>query len=222
MAIFETLEVSGWLAAIEGMRAPFKSYSNMESYMIYSDKDLGKGTFVFGDNDYQLAKRLVLAGPEHCKWRRQIQVWVKITAPRYFFQEFDTYKIGTTANSNSTMHTLLREQLTRETVSLPWDENPNLDNVVEAFFDLYNAYIMPLYQKAETKEEKEKILLYLKGLLPEGYISSRYVNLNYEVLANMYRQRKNHRLAHWHTDFVNWIETLPFHEFITGEGFVDN
>lgn len=210
MAKFKTLEIAGFMSAISGMRNPLKSYHKADSYI---DE---KGQFILGNNDYDLAKRLWKAGTEHRKYLRQIQVWVEIEAARAFFQEWDTYKIGTTANSESTMHKILKEDFNEEDFEWPRFENSDWD--IQAAFRDYLNVLKTVRDRANelTGADKERMQQMLKGMLPESFIQKRTVNLNYETLATMYRQRKNHRLPQWNTDFVSWVKTLPYSEFITG------
>ena len=204
---FETLEVAGWISAIEGMRAPLKSYDKSDSIDAYYDK------FILGEKDYKLAKTLCQSGPEHRKWMRQIQVWAKISMPLYWWSEFDTYKIGTSANSESTMHTLMKRPLTLDDFDTEYMSQEGIDQLENVINGL-NTWI-DIYPRFDDNEEKEKLFINMKSLLPTSFIQTRYVNLNYEVLHNMYHQRKNHRLPQWSTDFVSWVETLPYSEFIT-------
>lgn len=206
MAEFKTLEVAGWLPALKGMRNPLKSYSRNDSY-IASDNYV-----VIGKNDYDLAKRLILAGPEHRKFLRQIVVWVDITLPRFIWSEFDTYKIGTATNSESTMHTLLKEPITKDMFEINFDLE---DDDIEQDFEQYLNLLENIRNVANDSDNKNDYHLLLKSLLPESFKQTRTVCLNYEVLSNMYHQRKNHRLPQWNKDFVSWIYTLPYSEFIT-------
>lgn len=243
---FQTLDISGWEAAIYGMRAPLKSYSKFDSETLCKIKnDSVFQGFSFGDKDYQLASKLVKAGPEHRKWMRQIQVWVKISMPLYWWSEFDTYKIGTSANSESTMHTLAKRNLVWEDFDTEYmDEigkevqvaalrrinqalvryNITVDEIKKLKEELANPFssdtdnfdIDEIESKIAILEiEKQKEFISLKSLVTTSFIQTRYVNLNYEVLHNMYHQRKNHRLPQWSKDFVSWVETLPYSEFIT-------
>ena len=207
---FKTLKVDGFLPALLGMRLPLKSWSKADSHYINEE-------FVIGDNDYKLAKRLILAGPEHRKFLRQIQVWVEVEQPRFFFQEWDTYKIATVSNSESTMHKIFSEEF--EFSDFDWPPFENCDKETELAFENYIKALRALVNvaKYETGENKRRYLQILKGMLPESFIQKRIVSLNYETLLNMYHQRKNHALPHWNTDFVSWIKTLPYSEFITCE-----
>lgn len=245
---FETLEVSGWLPALEGMRAPLKSYDKNDSKNHFISfgvaGDVGFETVV-GPNDYDLAKRLCKAGPEHRKWMRQIQVWVKVSLPLYVWSEFDTYKIGTSTNSESTMHTLMKRPLNFDDFDTQYMDDYGHDALVSSIMrlnQLQRMYQECLDEKKELenqksthpdwdqtdelayrekmeylKEDMRYIFIDMKSLLPASFIQTRYVNLNYETLHNMYHQRKNHRLSQWSKDFVSWIKTLPNSEFITEE-----
>lgn len=212
MAQFQTIEVAGFNPAIMGMRHPLKSYDKADSKY---DND---GNLNIGKNDYDLAKRLCQAGsPEHAKFLRQICVWVNITAPRYWWSEFDTYKVGTTANSQSTMHRLIKDGVTKEEIDFPQKEyDPSIDLIIGHYLYDLNNWIN-FYKTIDDKEEKDIYFNIIKAMLPEGYIQTRMVSLNYQVLRTMYNQRKNHKLSHWNTDFVNWIHTLPLSEWITGD-----
>lgn len=236
---FETLETAGWLPAIEGMRAPLKSYDRSDSEDIYYD------VFVLGSNDYDLAKRLCKAGPEHRKWMRQIQVWAKFNLSLYQHQEADTYHIGVTKNSESTMHTLSKRPLDWDDFDTKYMSELGKDDLsltITRFNKALARYNDDLEYLKTIKERKNKTtdwaksdeealnhdieyqkyiieqeFIDLKSILPSSFIQTRYVNLNYEVLRNMYHQRKNHRLPQWSNDFVSWIKSLPYSEFITDE-----
>ena len=212
MAKFQTLDIQGFMPALHGMRHPLKSYGSADSgYSGFSSE------VKIGPNDYDLAKRLCKAGsPEHAKFLRQIVAWVDITAPRFWWSEFDTYKIGTTANSQSTMHRLTKDGIKEEDFCFIFGEdeiaNKAMRNYIKEINDLIN-----LYNSLESGDIKEQYFEKIKAMLPEGYMQTRTVSLNYQVLRTMYNQRKNHRLSHWNTDFVNWVHTLPYSEFITDE-----
>lgn len=214
---FHTLEVSGWIPAIKGMRNPLKSYDKADSGVEMADIEFrpGAGKFVLGPNDYKLAKSLWKGGTEHRKWMRQVIVWVEITAPRYWFSEFDTYRVGVSANSESTMHRLIKDGIKKEDLDFNWGIDSTANNAMENL--LFEIEMLIDHYKKSDKETQEKLFLLIKGLVPESFLQKRTVCLNYEVLATMYRQRKNHRLPQWSKDFVSWIETLPYNEFITGD-----
>ncbi len=211
MVEFQTTEVAGFLSAIAGMRHPLKSYAKADTKI---NED---GSIIIGVNDYDLAKRLCQAGsPEHAKFLRQIEVWVNITAPRFWWTEFDTYKIGTVANSQSTMHTLMRDGVKEEDLYFYFGEDEEANSVMRSYINAINELI-ELYKTLEAGEIKEQYFEKIKAMLPEGFIQTRMVSLNYQVLRTMYNQRKGHRLSGWNTDFVNWINTLPVSEWITGD-----
>ena len=215
MAQFQTIEIGGFIPAIAGMRHPLKSYDKADSQVNE------EGNLALGENDYNLAKRLIQAGsPEHAKFLRQIQVWVNITAPRYFWSEFDTYKVGTTANSQSTMHRLIKDGISKEEIDFPWGLSEVTDNHMINQINVINS-VIDTYNATEDPIEKENLFLAIKSLLPEGYIQTRMVSLNYQVLRNIYKKHKNHRLPHWNDHFVNWVKTLPVNEWITEE-FLEN
>lgn len=208
---FQTLDVRGLDSAMRGMRNPLKSYDKADTTI-----NNITGSITIGPNDYKLAKGLWKGGTEHRKWMRQVIVWVEITAPRYWWSEFDTYKIGTSANSESTMHTILKENFNASEFEWPTFNNGDWD--IMAAFNDYIDVIKVVRDRANeaTGEKREYYQQILKGMLPESFLQKRTICLNYEVLATMYRQRKNHRLPQWSKDFVSWIKTLPYSEFITG------
>lgn len=211
MVNFQTIEIAGFAPAIAGMRHPLKSYDKADSAY---DED---GNLHIGLNDYNLAKKLCEAGsPEHAKFLRQISIWVNITAPRFWWTEFDTYKIGTTANSQSTMHTLIKDGIQEENIYFTFGEDEELNEAMHNYLNTLGELIA-FYKTLEAGEIKEQYFEKIKAMLPEGFIQTRMVSLNYQVLRTMYNQRKNHRLSGWNTDFVNWIYTLPMQEWITGE-----
>ena len=207
-----TLDVQGFDSALSGMRNPLKSYDRFDSKWVY---EYGDEHFVIGTKDYDLAKRLWNGGTEHRKWMRQVIVWVDITAPRYWWSEFDTYKVGTSANSESTMHRLTKDGVKKEDLDFEWYIDGLADSTMEDLISNLNVLID--FYNACPPEKKKEIFPLIKGLLPESFMQKRTICLNYEVLATMYRQRKNHRLPQWSKDFVSWVKTLPYSEFITGE-----
>ena len=210
MAKFETIYVGGFEPAIYGMRLPLKSHKNMDSSWQNDD-------YIIGPNDYKLMKSLWKAGSEHRKYLRQIQVWVNISAPRYFWTEWDTYKIGTTANSESTMHKIQDEDFQYQDFEFPWGLDEDCDDVFKNYIDALRDLVQYRLKDSAEGWYKKQYKEALKAMLPEGFIQKRTINLNYEVLANMYHQRKNHALPQWNTDFTEWVHTLPYYEFITGE-----
>ena len=204
-----------WMAAIKGMRNPMDSWDKIDSkknacndiscdncHEICSQIELGK-------NDYDLMKRLTLAGTEHSKFLRMLPVMMDITAPLYWWKEFDTYKVGTVANSCSTMHKIADKEFTLDDFSV---ENLYEDVIDRPFKDIIDClnFFRGLYIQNNDKDDWWQMI----QLLPSSYNQKRTVFLNYAVLANMYHQRKGHKLDEWH-DFCNIIEKLPYNEFIT-------
>jgi len=182
--------------AVRGARNPFSSWEK-------SDSRVENGVFVFGKADLKLAKGLCIAGSDHRKFIRQIFVSVDITAPLYWWKEFDTYKVGTVASSTSTMHKLHSREILLSDFSTDHMTPESLD-----VFSDYVGYIEGVRQ--EFIESGDKAKWYdLIQLLPSSYNQMRTVTLNYENLINMYRARKNHKLDEWHV-FCDWIRTLPY------------
>lgn len=230
MLKIENFEVMGWEHAIRGMRNPMNSWEKSDSG--YCVQDLSRdcnscvhkhtnyptcrcGGFDVGPNDYALMKKLRDGGPVHAKYRRMITVYLDITAPLYWWKEFDTYKVGTVANSCSTMHKIAAKEFALEDFSCEhlMDE---LD--FERTFKTYLLITIDGLNEARNKylETKDKFYWWqMIQLLPSSYNQKRTVMLNYEVLANIYKSRKDHKLDEWHT-FCHWIEELPYSELITG------
>lgn len=219
MISIENTETFGWKAAIRGMRNPMNSWGKSDSY--FGEAYLKyKGNYVklgIGKNDLDLMKRLRNAGTDHRKFMRMITVYMDITAPLYWWKEFDTYKVGTVANSCSTMHKITAKEFTLEDFShehlISTLLLEVLINELNVYRDIFNAYDK---QTATYKEEfsEKDIWWQMIQLLPSSYNQKRTVMLNYEVLANIYKSRKNHKLDEWH-DFCDWIKTLPYSELIT-------
>lgn len=228
MLKIENTEVVGWEHAIRGMRNPLNSWAKSDSFLCREVEDgtcpedcsfRGKcpvyGTedfFVLGDNDYALMKNLRNAGTDHRKFMRMITVYLDITAPLYWWKEFDTYKIGTVANSCSTMHKITAKKFTLEDFSCEHLENSWLAHLKETIRLLNEA--RDAYHWCNTDAKKEWWWQMIQ-LLPSSYNQKRTVMLNYEVLANIYKSRKGHRLDEWKT-MLDWIEELPYAELITG------
>lgn len=218
-----------WEAVIRGMRNPLNSWDKSDSEecrnIFCGDCD-GEclphtNGFIIGSNDLDLMKRLDKAGTEHRKFMRMITVYVDITAPLYWWKEFDTYKVGTVTNSCSTMHKIAAKEFTMEDFSCEHLETiSRLDEDGEEYkpYMLMKEMIRCLNACRKTfMETKNKTDWWqLIQLLPSNYNQKRTVMLNYEVLANMYHQRNNHKLDEWRT-FCEWIKTLPCSELITGE-----
>ena len=221
MIKFENTEVMGWEHAIRGMRNPMNSWEKSDSLFI-SDRYLddldeikladmcGNRAPIIGKNDMDLMRRLAAGGPVHAKYRRMITVYVDITAPLYWWKEFDTYKVGTVANSCSTMHKIADKEFTLEDFSCEHLSEPSLKNL-RSVIKCMNDY------REEFLKDKDKHNWWqMIQLLPSSYNQRRTVMLNYEVLANIYRSRINHKLDEWR-DFCEWIKTLPYSEIIIGE-----
>lgn len=184
--------------AIRGARNPMNSWSRMDSY--YDEN----GCFVLGPNDLDLAKRLAHAGSDHRKFLRQIFVTVDITAPLYWWKEFDTYKVGTTANSTSTMHKIHAKEFSREDFSCD-----RMDEGGLAMLDAVIAYLESERQKFLADKNDKQSWHNMIQTLPSSYNQMRTVTLNYENLINMYYARRNHKLAEWHV-LCDWILSLPY------------
>ena len=217
MIKIENTEIVGWEAAIRGMRNPLNSWEKSDSkwYSIgiptsnpaaINDKYLSQ-KYCIGDNDLDLMKRLRNAGTDHRKFMRMITVYVDITAPLYWWKEFDTYKVGTVANSCSTMHKIHAKEFTLDDFSHEHLYLPLQD--LRPTIDLLNTY---RERYLETKDKSD--WWQLIQLLPSSYNQRRTVMLNYEVLANIYKSRRNHKLDEWHV-FCEWIQNLPYAELIT-------
>lgn len=192
------VEVFGLEHAIRGMRNPLNSWDKIDSY--YDDEG-----YIVGENDFNLMEKLAKAGSSHSKYRRMIVVYADITAPLYWWKEYDTYKVGTVANSCSTMHTIHKKEFTIDDFSHEYFD----ESIISFLVNTLNYY---RHQFNETKDKKHWYQLI--QLLPTSYNQKRTVMLNYEVLANMYRDRKNHKLDEWRK-FCEWVEGLPLSEIIT-------
>lgn len=224
MIKFENTEVVGWVSAIRGMRNPMNSWKKSDSgwspdwprnNYIFVDEDTDNYLeLAIGPNDQKLMTALRNAGTDHRKFMRMITVYVDITAPLYWWKEFDTYKVGTVANSCSTMHKIAYKRFERADFSIEHLENCDeqhwmvcMDNVISSLNVAREKYL-------ETKDKK--YWWQMIQLLPSSYNQKRTVMLNYEVLANIYKSRKNHKLDEWSFGFIEWILSLPYSELITG------
>lgn len=251
MLKIENTEVIGWEHAIRGMRNHKNSWVKSDSGVcathgpahcadcVYTDchaDDVEIGTkYILGPNDLNLMTTLRNAGTDHRKFMRMITVYLDITAPLYWWKEFDTYKVGTVANSCSTMHKIADKEFTladfscehldREPYHRNWIESVIVDeditsphkvwmtpfDVLRCTIEMLNAY-RENYLETKDKQDWWQMI----QLLPSSYNQRRTVMLNYEVLANIYKSRRNHKLDEWHT-FCDWIESLPYSELITGK-----
>ena len=249
MLKIENFEVLGWEHAIRGMRNPMNSWEKSDSIFVedgeYHDICGNSGPyngtvtdtetfFEMGEKDFDLMKNLRNAGTDHRKFMRMITVYLDITAPLYWWKEFDTYKVGAVANSCSTMHKIHSKEFTiddfscehlleQKDVNVPDDSCCNWNwegcgiitpiNILEETIDMLNKAREMFLETNDKKYWWQMI-----QLLPTSYNQKRTVMLNYEVLANIYKSRRNHKLDEWHT-FCDWIEELPYSELITGKEY---
>lgn len=230
MIKFENTEVIGWESAIRGMRNPMNSWEKSDSGWFSSEDDMGvdyvqynshsdpSELYFVGQNDLDLMARLRNAGTDHRKFMRMITVYVDITAPLYWWKEFDTYKIGTVANSCSTMHKIAEKEFTMDDFSCEhlFDGRTtmkiNTQIILKDTIEALN-FLRKMYLASKDKDFWWNMI----QILPISYNQRRTVMLNYEVLANIYKSRKNHKLDEWSVGFMEWIESLPYSELITGE-----
>lgn len=220
-----------WQAVIRGMRNPMNSWDKSDSgwYSIgapgtnpaVANDQYLTAKYCIGDNDVNLMKRLVKAGTDHRKFMRMIPVYVDITAPLYWWKEFDTYKIGTVCNSCSTMHKITEKKFEYEDFSTDMVTVSGTEHIMKLIVhlnELREAYLnYDTWDNNGFKKPSKKVIWWqIIQILPSSYNQRRTIMLNYEVLANMYKSRKNHKLDEW-VEFCKWIETLPYSELITGE-----
>lgn len=234
MLKIENTEVMGWEHAIRGMRNPKNSWNRSDSELgcVFDDKlmrcstcclagpacddHVGRAIFNIGPNDYKLMTALRNSGTDHRKFMRMIAVYLDITAPLYWWKEFDTYKVGTVANSCSTMHKIAAKEFDVNDFSHEHVEELTGDDYNMSYdFLLRTIDILNYYRKKFLETNVKTYWWQLIQLLPSSYNQRRTIMLNYEVLANIYKSRRNHKLDEWHT-FCDWIETLPYSELITG------
>ena len=209
-------DVVGFEHAIRGMRNPMNSWDKSDSGYAINDVDTPLDEwegYIVGDNDLDLMTRLVKAGTDHRKFMRMITVYVDLVAPLYWWKEFDTYKVGTVANSCSTMHKIHDKEFTLEDFSYEHLTNDSVNTLI-ALIQILEAN-RKIFLALEGKEAKEHWWQIIQ-LLPSSYNQRRTVMLNYEVLANMYHSRKHHKLDEWR-EFCKWVEELPYSELIIGE-----
>ena len=266
---FENTEVIGWEHAIRGMRNPMNSWEKSDSYDSVNCGECGildrdgickpaehraecekHREWYAGPNDLKLMARLRNAGTDHRKFMRMITVYVDIAAPLYWWKEFDTYKVGTVANSCSTMHKIHAKEFTLEDFSCEHLFDADIGTFISMFnnshmtispIELLERFTIPCLNHCRTEfiETKDKKYWWqMIQILPSSYNQKRTVMMNYEVLANIYKSRKNHRLDEWaehgdvnitngekvvrtisnqHQGFCDWIKTLPYSELITGD-----
>ena len=245
MSKIENFEVLGWEHAIRGMRNPMNSWEKSDSNF-FDDSEghvcnicQGRGSMSLiemGPNDHDLMMNLRNAGTDHRKFMRMITVYLDITAPLYWWKEFDTYKVGTVANSCSTMHKIHSKEFTLDDFSCehlleskdvnnPNDSCCNLnwnwegcENIAPIDILEETVSMLNKARKMFLETKDKKYWWQMIQLLPTSYNQKRTVMLNYEVLANIYKSRRNHKLDCWHT-FCDWIEELPYSELITGKEY---
>lgn len=217
MITIENVSVNGMKEAIRGMRNPLNSWDKSDSYSTYIHNEetfnMAEWQFFAGEEDLRLAATLAEGGPVHAKYKRMIQVYADITAPLYWWKEFDTYKIGTVANSCSTMHTIHKKDLTLDDFSV---ENLGESNkkLISELIDHINVDIR-LYRESKDKHYWWQII----QMLPSSFNQKRTVMLNYEVLTNIFNSRRYYKLDEWWR-FCEWIETLPYANYIiTGKAY---
>lgn len=198
---------------IEGMRNPMNSWEKSDSgysCLCMDDKrDCPLGPYIVGENDNFLMQRLASAGTDHRKFMRMMPVYARITAPLYWWKEFDTYKIGTVANSCSTMHKIQKHILTLEDFSCEHLSQHSIELLDAQIIEINKAILY--FKEHNDKDDWWQII----QLLPSSYNQTRNVMMNYEVLANIYKSRKSHKLDEWR-EFCKWIESLPYSELIIG------
>lgn len=240
MIEFEHTEVVGWEAAIRGMRNPMNSWERSDSQLCksvdgFEDCRVGvhgscprggegyfkENIFCVGKNDFELMQRLARAGTDHRKFMRMIVVYVDVTAPLYWYKELETYKVGTVSNSCSTMHSIHKKPFNAYDFScedlLTSNKLPDVfraKSPVQVLFDTIDTLnaCRKMYLETGDKTWWRQMI----QLLPDSYNQRRTLMLNYEVLANIYRARRNHKLTEW-GEFCRWIESLPYSELITGK-----
>ena len=235
MIKIEKTEVAGWKPAIRGMRNPMNSWDKSDSEFCHIDGEChdilwntkplmeDEGAITIGKKDLDTMIRLAKAGGVDAKFRRMIVVYADITAPLYWWKEFDTYKVGTVANSCSTMHKIHEKCFKLDDFShehlLP-KEKDILLNIIKVLNETRDLFIVN-NSKTNTEDMIKRNIYWWQmiQLLPNSYNQKRTVMLNYEVLANIYPKRRNHKLDEWH-DFCDWIKELPYSEIITEEMFI--
>ena len=223
---FVTASPEQWEIIIEGMRNPLNSWDKSDS-LFFDDAEghacrISQGVgdlslIEIGPNDHSLMERLDNAGTEHRKFMRMIPVWVTLSAPLYWWKEADTYKVGTVRNSCSTMHKIQAKEFTHEDFScehMNQRSSLHLKDTINLLNDYREKYLVAVKTEPETGLSAKDVWWQMIQLLPSSYNQKATLFLNYEVLSNMYHQRKNHKLDEWHT-FCDWIRELPYSELIT-------
>lgn len=207
---FENTDVYNFENAIRGMRLPMNSHNKSDS-KFWDNYDDGIRDYIIGDNDLNLMQRLIKAGTPHDKFMRQIFVSVDITAPLFFWKEADQYKVGTTTNSQSTMHKLASTPITMDCFEMDdyqniqlSEEDSDLNKVWNCMIDMFEVFRLKYNETKDMKYWKELI-----RLLPESWLQTRTWTANYEVLRNIVHQRQGHKLTEW-ASFIDWVRTLPY------------
>lgn len=225
---FVTASPEQWEIIIEGMRNPLNSWDKSDSLFFDGaeghacriSQGVGDLSLIeIGPNDHSLMERLDNAGTEHRKFMRMIPVWVTLSAPLYWWKEADTYKVGTVRNSCSTMHKIQAKEFTHEDFScehMNQRSSLHLKDTIDLLNDYREKYLVAVKTEPETGLSAKDVWWQMIQLLPSSYNQKATLFLNYEVLSNMYHQRKNHKLDEWHT-FCDWIRELPYSELITRE-----
>lgn len=233
MIKIENTQVFGWEAAIRGARNPMNSWEKSDSIWVDTSHDFDENDipitimkhYEIGPNDHKLLMNLCKGGTEEAKWRRMVHVQMDVTAPLYWWKEFETYKVGTVSNSCSTMHKIHAKEFTRDDFSCEhlfasdsiigmWysqvaEEELSGIDILDIVIEFLNRY-REMFIKTKDKQCWWQMIQFL----PSSYNQKRTIDLNYEVLASQYRQRKDHKLDEWH-QYCDWIKTLPYSEFIT-------
>ena len=211
MIKFENTEGMNFEGAFRGMRNPLNSWGKADSKFFVKCADCGADDCPLdipsiGPNDLNLAQRLIKAGPDHRKFLRQIFVSVDITAPLYWWKEFDTYKVATVSNSCSTMHKIHAKEFTKEDFSYEHLTDGAKDILCSLIHELNN------YRKLYLGDKNKKWWWDMIQLLPSSYNQKRTITLNYETLRNIRGSRRNHKLDEWSIGFMEWIDSLPYAE----------
>lgn len=209
---FEHTQVFNFEGALRGMRNPLNSWAKSDSIWCTDDVYPVHEYYRIGPDDMNLAQRLIKGGSEHRKFLRQIMVSVDITAPLYFYKEFDTYKIGTVANSTSTMHKIMSKEIDYKMFEMDDFDDPVEIDAFKQIIDICNEYRNQYLENKQYEPDLAKI--YWKALiriLPESWLQTRTVTMNYEVIRNIVHQRKGHKLSEWKS-FIDWAKTLPYAE----------
>lgn len=211
----KTIEVSGFMSSLHAMRNPMDSWDKSDTTW-HTTEDYHPDEkyhtvleFVTGESDHNLSVRLQKAGPEHCKHLRMIMVWADITAPRYWWTEFDTYRAGVEKVSCSTMHRLMARPLSVDDFEM--------DDKADSGFNMIGAYLNDLmdeYRDTEDPDKKKAVWRHIIQTLPQSYMQKRTVMMSYAALRNIYRQREGHKLKEWQL-FREWVESLPESWMIT-------